>query len=476
MKPSVSNNAKWIALSQIIRIAVQLISLAVLTRLLNPHQYGLMTMATVVTNFAVLFKDMGTAAAIIQRKELTESVKNTVFTLNVMIGVFIAIVLVLFSPLISAFFKEPELVVMLYILAIIFPVTSSAGVHQALMERNSSFRTLAIIESFSSVTSLVVAITAAYLGQGEYSLVYQALSLAFLSSSLIWFYSKWKPAFSWDKSEFSALFRFSGNLSLFNFINYFSRNADGFIVGRFLGTSVLGAYSMAYKLMLFPVQSLTFVSTRALFPIFSQKQNSPQEVARLYGATISYICYITAPLMAGLFITREQFVLVAFGPNWGVVADILVWLCPVGFIQSIVSTTGTVFMARGRTDILMQLGILGAILQVSAFFIGVQWGVVEVAEAYFFANLINSIPCLIITMRLLNDSILSLLMYILRPLIVSVLMMMAITLCHRHFPFGDYPVYVVLIIEILVGMLAYFIISYLLARQQLKVLLGGVGF
>jgi PST family polysaccharide transporter len=162
---------------------------------------------------------------------------------------------------------------------------------------------------------------------------------------------------------------------------------------------------MAYKIMLFPLQSMTFVTSRALFPVMSRQQNSIEDMAALYLRAVSFVVFFTAPLMAGIFVLRAPFILYCFGSQWGQVSNILIWLAPVGFLQSIVSTTGTVFMARGRTDVLLKLGTLGTVLQVSAFIIGVRWGVIGVAICYFISNVLNAFPALIVTMRQLNSSI-----------------------------------------------------------------------
>ncbi|WP_421016166.1 oligosaccharide flippase family protein, partial [Klebsiella michiganensis] len=178
-----------------------------------------------------------------------------------------------------------------------------------------------------------------------------------------------------DWVEIKGLLGFSGNLTLFNFINYFSRNMDSMIIGRYMSSSILGAYSLAYRLMLFPIQNLTFVVNRALFPVISRYQDDNKKLKESYLNTLFYILMIVIPLMTGLAILNEAFVNLVFGHNWSLTASILVWLAPTGIIQAMLSTTGTVFMAKARTDVLMRLGIIGAVLQISAFILGSQYNI-----------------------------------------------------------------------------------------------------
>jgi PST family polysaccharide transporter len=398
-------NAQWVAIAQVGKIALQLISLATLARLLNAQQYGVMAMATVVTNFALLMRDLGTGAAVVQSRNLSDKLLDSVFWLNLSMGAAVALVLWVGGIPISHLFGSTELPPVLWALAVIFPITASATTHQALLERRSQFKSIAQIELAALTLGVVFAIGAAAAGWGVFSLVVQAIVNAVVSTLFLWKKSLWRPGRNGSLSELKGLVGFSGNLSLFQFINYFSRNADGMIIGRFLGATVLGFYSMAYRLMLFPIQSLTIVASRALYPIMSQQQTRIADMASLYLRTIALIATITAPLMAGLFSVREAFVTIAFGSGWDQVAAILMWLAPTGFLQSIMSSTGAIFMARGRTDLMMRVGVLTALTQLSAFFIGAQYDVLVLAALYMAANMFNFFPVMLVTMRQLDSSL-----------------------------------------------------------------------
>jgi O-antigen/teichoic acid export membrane protein len=310
----------------------------------------------------------------------------------------------------------------LLLLSLTFPIACSATVHQALLERDSNFSVIARIEATATVTALTLAIAAAYLGAGAYSLVIQILSLAVVSSIQLWLASEWKPRWGWGREEWLGLWRFGRNLVGFNMVNYFSRNVDRMVIGRSLGPGALGVYSVAYRLMLFPVQNLTFVANRALFPLVSRQQATTSEFGDLYLRMISLIAFFTAPMMAGLFVLREPFVHVVLGPKWAEVADLIRYLAPIGFIQSLLSTTGTVFAARNRTSTLFRLGVFSAAVQVSAFLIGVRWGLLGVASCYMIANVIVAIPIFVIALRLMDRRPTDLAAAIWRPGLVALVM------------------------------------------------------
>lgn len=399
MRQQAVSGLKWTTVSQISRISAQLLSVLILARLLPPADYGLVAMATTVTGFVSLFRDFGTAAAIIQKDDPSPGLLDSIFWLNVAFGVLLALLLGLFAPLIAFGFAEPRLKAVLWVLLLSFPITSLGAVQQALLEKASRFRPLAIIETSAAFIGLAGAVWAAWAGWGVYSLVLQTLLMVFLTTVCLWFASQWRPALRWELNEILGVMRFSGNLVGFNVFNYFVRNADNMLIGRFLGASELGFYTMAYRLMLWPLQNISSVVGRVLFPAFSRLQADQGRIAGAYIRATAAIMLITAPLMFGFFVLRVPFVAVALGERWQPVADVLVWLVPVGLLQSIGTVVGTLYLATGRTDVMFKWGIGAGLLVIPAFAIGLQWEITGVAAAYAVASLLLFWPSLAIPFR-----------------------------------------------------------------------------
>ncbi len=422
------SNAKWVTLSQMGKVFTQLMSMLVLARLIPPGEFGLMAMAYVVINFSLLIRDLGTSAAIIQHRELKNSTINAIFGLNITMGTIIAIAIVILSPLIAHLFKEPRLVDVLLLLSISFPIASSGSTHLALLERNSKFMTASLIELSAGIISLIAAIILAYMGAGVYSLVISNLLTAIISTALLWIKSDWRPSIKkiFNKDELKLIFSFSSNLTLFNFVNYFSRNADSMLIGRYMSANVLGSYSLAYRIMLFPLQNLTFIASRSLFPIMSRQQDNEAEVKKLFLKSIDVITFLVFPLMVGLATLREPFFNIVFGPEWALSATIMLWLAPTGIVQAVTSSSGAVLMSKGRAGILLTLGLLGSFLLLSAFIIGVQYDIITLTMLYFIANIINFVPAMFITMRLLGGNLFEVIARLIGPGICSGIMFAAL--------------------------------------------------
>jgi O-antigen/teichoic acid export membrane protein len=459
---------KWSSISQVTRIGTQLLGMIILARILPPSDYGLIAMAATVTGFANLFRDFGTAAAIIQKSDPSPQLLDSVFWLNVGFGFSLAALLGMLAPLIALGFAEPRLKEVLWVLLLTFPITSMGAVHQALLEKASNFRPLAIIESSAAIVGLVCAVWAAHLGWGVYSLVLQTLLAAFLTTVCLWIVSKWRPVVRWNANEIRGVFGFGSNLVGFNVINYFIRNADNLLIARFLGASDLGYYSMAYRLMLWPLQNISSVVGRALFPVFSRLQIDHGKLADTYTRASASIVLITAPLMLGFFVLREPFVQVVLGERWLHLVDILTWLVPLGLFQSIGTSVGTLYMATGRTDVMFKWGIGAGLLVIPAFWIGLQWGVVGVAASYAIASMLLFYPGLAIPFRFVGLKVSDFLLRIMPTLAAAFVMAFVVAGLAAIWPSNIGNQLFRLLVLIASGIVTYVVISLFTQRALLK--------
>jgi PST family polysaccharide transporter len=461
------SNARWIAASRVVSIGVQLLNLAWLSRLLTPADYGLVAMAMVVTNLASLVRDMGMTQALIQREALNEHAILTSFWFTVGAGLLLGAAVALGAPFAALAFDASDVTGILWLLAVTFPVLGTTTVHQALLERESRFPLLARISAVAAVSGLAVGITAAYLGAGAYSLALNTLTSALVSSAQLWLAAPLAPRWLWSAREFRGIRQFSDYLVGFNLINYFALNVDSMIIGRVLGAGSLGLYSLAYRIVDFPVNNLTFVASSALFPVMSRQQTVPEEMANLYLRTLAMIAFVAAPMMAGLIVLREQFISAVLGSKWLAMSDVLMWLSAVGFVNSLTCTTGAVLMARGRTNFLFYLGIVGVVLQIPAFLIGLKWGVEGVAAGHLVASLITAVIAFSVVLNLLRRGTRHFLRAVGVPVAFASVMALGVLGSKAAFSAEDLPAIVQLFTFTPIGAAIYTGLAWVFARKSL---------
>lgn len=462
------SNAKWIAVSQIARLLSQVANIVILARFLSPSDYGLMGMAMVVTNLALLLRDMGTAAAIIQIKEINDEIITSVFWLNVIVGFIVCIIILLTSTLVSSYFNAPALMLVLCGLSLIFPISSFTAAQKALLERRSAFRPVAQAEILSIILSMIFAVLAAVAGWGVYSFVVQSISAAIIASILLWVESDWHPSIKPSLSKINEVLPFSGHMTGFQIIFYCTRNLDTVVIGKMLGSGALGMYSVASKIMLLPIQNISWIASRALYPVMSRNQEKLSETGKLFLSTVGFISFITAPLMVGIFVLREPFVLHALGVKWFEVTNILLYLAPIGYIQSIVGINTTVLMAQGKTKYLMAFSVFSGLVLTTAFIIGAKFGVQGVALGYLLASILSAIPALYMSTKLIQVTILEWMTELIKSIFLALSMGLILKWCSLLLKDDLNNSIVIFTSVIILGVVLYAVLSYIFIPEQVN--------
>jgi len=422
LKQKVFFGTKWLAFTNIFRQALQIISLILFARFLTPDDFGIYSILMIFVGFLGMFTDMGTSAALIHVQKPSDKLLSSVFSFNVFTGLMLFIVLTLLAVPVSEFFESPEVKELLPIIAINFIIASFGVVQKALYEKSMNFKSITIFESIAALSGVVVGIGSAIYGLGVYSLIIQTLIGNIVLVVLMWFSSDWRPSWYFSIKEIKKIWSYTAHLSSFNIINYFARNADNFLIGKFLGSSALGVYSLAYKIMLYPLQNISRVLIRILFPAFSQIQDDNEKFKQAYLRVIFFIALVSFPIMAGLMAIANILVDVLFGDKWKELTVILMILSPVGMIQSVVTTVGSIFMAKGNTKEMFRIGSINAIVTVVFFIIGIPFGVEGVAYSYLIANLIMLYPNLMIAWRQIELTVKEGIAVILPILFISIIM------------------------------------------------------
>jgi len=238
-----------------------------------------------------------------------------------------------------------------------------------------------------------------------WSLVVMYLISFLVSTLLNLIYSGWKPGRTFSLAALKELWGFTGNVLGFSFVNYWARNADNMLVGRFLGSAALGYYSRAYGLMLMPITQIISVVSNVMFAALSAIKEDKKRVKRIYLRALNLISFFTFPLMVGLLILAEPFVLTLFGEPWSGMIQVLRILAVVGLLQSLVNPTGWLYLSQGRTDWYFRLGLVNAVAVVAAIAGGIVLGSIEaVAVCYATANLLLFYPNLVIPGRFVGVS------------------------------------------------------------------------
>ena len=399
-----ASGVAWISLFQIARQLLQVGSVSVLARKVPPSGYGLVAMAVVITALLETVRDAGIGTALVRERDVSEDLAATVFWLTCGLGIFITLIMIGVSWPAASFFHEPQVATVLQFLSIGFFVGTIGVVPLAMLNREMAFRKVALAQTAGAVCGTVVAVTVALAGGKVWSLVSGSIATSIVTTLAIWIACRFRLKAVFRPADARHILSFGLNLSGFNVLNYFSRNADNLLVGKFLGSVPLGFYQMGYMLMTYPIQNFAAVVAQVVYPALSKIQDERERFRAAYLRACRLIGLLTFPLMLGLAVTAQPFVRVFLGARWMPVAGLLIVFAPLGAAQSIYTTVGLIYNTQGRPDILFRWSIFASAMYVGSFALGLRWGIMGVAGCYAFVWLLLMVPSFLIPFRLVQLS------------------------------------------------------------------------
>ncbi len=371
IKEQLTKGVFFTAIAKYSNMVISLVVTAILSRILSPEEFGVVAIATVIIAFFGMFTEIGIAPAIIQNKTLTEDDLSSIFSFTVWSGLLLSLLFIACASPIANYYKSPILQPICYYLSINLFFSSCQIVPNGLLYKDKDFKFIAVRSFSVQLISGGLAIVSVFLGFGLYSLLINPILSSFLL--FIISYLKKPVKFKWwfNTNSLKKIFAFSAYQFLFNLINYFSRNLDKLIIGRYLNMNTLGYYEKSYRLMMLPLQTITQVVSPVMHPIFSEFQNDYKKLSDSYLKVVKLLAYIGFPLSALLFFTSKELVLLIFGMQWTKsVLSFQILSLSVGF-QVILSTSGSIFQAANSTKTLFFSGLFSTIINVFAIIIGV---------------------------------------------------------------------------------------------------------
>ena len=392
----------WLTAVQVGRQLLSIVSVSVLARRIPPVIYGLVGMAVLVTTLLETIRDVGTGTALIREPELPDSLASTAFWLNCGTGIIVTLLVIAFSWPAAYFFHEPQVARILQFLSVSFFFGALGVVPTAVLTRAMDFRRVALSQAVGAVCGTSSAIAIALAGGTVSALIAASLVMSITTTLMVWFLSPLRVKLIFHVAEARRILTFGLHLTGSHVMNYFSRNADNVLVGRFLGSSPLGFYQMGYMLMTLPLQNFSVMIAQVAYPALSKMSGDHARFRAAYLRTASLISLVTFPVMIGLGVTAQPFVRVFLGPKWMPVAGLLMVFGPLGALQSLTSTLNLVFNTQGRTNLLFRWQIFASISYVASFVVGLRWGIMGVAVCYTIVWLLLMVPMLVIPFRLIG--------------------------------------------------------------------------
>lgn len=353
------------------KILLSLIVNAILARLLSANDYGIVAVVTVFSTFFATFADMGLGAAIIQKKGLTNDDMDNLFSFSIYISVGLAIIFFLSAYPIATFYGNNVYIPLVKILSISLFFDALNMVPNGILNRKKEFGVLAVRTFVVYLLASIVTIMLACFGWRYYALVFQAVLSSFLTFVWNMVNIKIHIKLKFDMRTVRKVFSYSSYQMGFNIINYFSRNLDNLLIGKFFGNAELGYYNKAYSLMMYPVSNLSGVITPVLHPILSDYQNLKDIMYKKYMKIFKLILWIGLYAVFICYLARYEIINIMYGPNWNTTIACFGILAISIIPQMLNSSMGGVFLALGNSKLLFINGFMNTVMTVVA----IVWGI-----------------------------------------------------------------------------------------------------
>ncbi len=371
----------------------------VVANLLSVDDYALIGMLAFFSAVANILLDSGFSTALIQKKEATETDFSTIFWFNLGMSVVLYFLLMACAPLIAAFFEQPKLVELSWVIFLALPINSLCLIQSTLLQKEVRFGRLAKVNLISAIFSGLASLGMAFAGFGVWTLALQPVILATIRALLLWIWSSWRPQFVFCLASIRELFRYASNLMLASLINTCFLNIYSLIIGKLYPTKQLGYYTQANKMCDMGVTMLYGSIQNATFPIFSSIQDDKERLLRAFRKTIRFTAFVTFPAMAGLLVIARPLIELLLKEEWWPSIPFLQLLCVGGCFTILTAINNNFIKVSGHSKGILRLEYFKIAITVIALLLTYNQSVLVMVAGLIAARLLVYLINMIYTAR-----------------------------------------------------------------------------
>ena len=434
---------------------VQFIVSIVLARILDPSVYGTVALITVFTTIMQVFVDSGLGNALIQKKNADDIDFSTVFYTNIVFFFFLYGVMWFSAPAIAHFYRQAELVPYVRVLSLTIVVSGVKNIQQAYVSRKMLFKRFFFATLAGTIGAAVLGITMALHGAGVWANIAQQLFNLTVDTCVLWITVRWRPIRAFSFQRLKGLFSYGWKLLVSSLLDTGYNNLRQLLIGKIYSSSDLAYYNQGDK---FPSVIVTNINTSidsVLLPAMSSEQDHKDQVKNMTRRAIKTSTYIMAPLMIGLAACSKEVVALILTDKWLPCVPYLQIFCFTYMIWPLHTANLNAIKALGRSDMFLKLEIIKKCVGLTLLIITMRIGVLAMAISLLFSGvcslIINSWP----NRKLLDYRVEEQIKDILPNIIMALVMGVGV----YAIGMTPLPVIVRLIIQLLAGMMVYYLLS-----------------
>lgn len=414
---AIVKSSAWNALgsggTQLVTFGVMIL----LARLLTPHAFGLVALASLPLLAFAYLQESGLSAAVIRYRGDVERAAATQLVFSTLVSLALYAVAFAGAPLLAHFFSQPALTGVFRVLAIGVVLRGLSQVPGAILERELAFDKRARGDVAGVLVQAALSVSLAFAGAGVWSLVAGQLANLAVVSLVYWIVAPLRPSprrASWQLLR--ELGSFGRHVAVNNVVLLVQDNADNVVIGRLLNAAAVGVYQLAWRLANLPAIEIGIIFGRASFAAYSSVRDDLSEFRRIFLVTVTRVSFLSMPVAAGIAVAAEPLILGVFGERWRAAVVPLRILAILGWSRTLSGLTAPVFQAAGRPQVNYQIGVFHLVVLAALLaLLARPYGVEGVAWADAGASVASMIPCYVVALRILEVPLSDVLQSIGRP-------------------------------------------------------------
>ncbi|MEB8328230.1 lipopolysaccharide biosynthesis protein [Flavobacteriaceae bacterium KMM 6897] len=356
---------KWSGVQLFVESGFRFLVQLILAKILLPEQFGLVAMCSIFIAVANAASELGMGAALIQKKEdsVAQSMYPTAFISGIIWGSFLFLLMsLLIGPMAAWFYREPFLTYLIPALSISVIVTPLSFIHHVILVRKMDFKSLAKILNTSAVIAGVVAVVSAIKGAGVWALVIHQVLSPLLALLFYYYMVGWTPKLTWNRQHFKAIFGFGAYATGTRIFSTVAYNIDNLLIGKLLGSSPLGAYSLAFNLTETLRQTLSKIINNVMFPVFGKNQDNSEKLKNYFLNIIKINAILIYPVMGFLLLFAREIIFLIFGDKWEDAVVPIQILSVAMMVHLMINSFGSLLRGIGKPALEMKIIIALTIL------------------------------------------------------------------------------------------------------------------
>lgn len=466
LKKKIISGFAWEGSTKLLIQIVSWITTIYVARILSPDDYGIVAVSGVFVGILTVITNMGLSEGLINKAEVTQTEKDGIFWLGLIISILLYLILYLIAPIISHFYKMEMLTDIIRVAGVALIYTSLKVVPQAIAMRRMDFRLISLVGVAGQLSSTITVVVLASHGYGAWSLVW---SFIVLQAVTIVFYLTWLnnfPKFRIKIKEISSIVSFGMKMMASSILEFFMYQSDVLIIGLILGQQTIGYYSMALMLATIPMDKFGSIFNKIAFPAISRVKDNREQSRNIFLQMHRYLLTFSYPILVGMLLIADDAVLLLLTDKWKPIIPLLQTLCGINLLRVSGMIIPYTLAGRGRANLVLRYHIVSSIVLPISFLIGTNWGIMGIVYAWVISYPVLYLLLLIFIIRELKIKIAELVKSISAPVISTIIMFVVVAIIKNNI--SDLDIAVRVIVLVFSGMVAYSLAYLILFREDLQ--------